>query len=276
MNFKESFKMMAKNPLFVVSAILLDIVFFFGYGVIRRLFFDKIMKYAYAITTNISAKSGELMQSYAKSASIYATLLNNSEIGPYLKSLILLFIALGVCIYILYIILQGTSWWICSRIAKQEISYYQYIKGFLAVNILWVSAFYLINSVSFVMDINQAVLEGMAQYGGVAGQEHSTLLGIFMIIFYVAAFYFIMISYSYCTRKKAIRSTFLDGVTKAKSFIPSYIIVVFGFILISALLTLLEGFGIIYQFLFDIFVGLPFLVWARVFFISSISNAHME
>lgn len=269
--WKEALLRLMKRPDLCLYAVALDLIFLFTYGIVRRQYYDRIMLYVYAITANFSKSSGEIVRSYSSSASLISTVAGNPDIGPYLGRLLLLFIALGISIYILYTLLQGASWHICRKVAlEDEISYYQYFKGFAKVNILWIGIFFAYSTLRFLADLGEAIGESITQTAG--SGSGSALVSFSSLLIFLAVFYFTMISYAMADRRKAIRTAFRTGFANARRIVPDYGAALLGFVVIGLVLTLVGKVSPAMQIILDIIAGISFVVWAKVLLIRAAAS----
>lgn len=133
-----SLSLLKKNGFLLVTAAIIDAVFFVAYGFFTGPVSRKISEHAILLSNNLSPL---LAEQHAEKGIL--ELLFTAQLRPLTFKLTLLILLLFAISYIIYCIFHGTSWWMAAKIAGQKWKYREYVLGFAKVNLIWL-AFYII------------------------------------------------------------------------------------------------------------------------------------
>lgn len=264
--FKKSADKIKKNCSLLLIASLTDLLFFLVYGFITRPLFAKLMDYIIIIGAKVSENSASIMQDGGET--IREVLLSDPETSRILSSIILIYIILGAVIYILYVFFNSIAWKLSSDIHGEKVGFYEYLKRFALVNILWVFMIYAYHFISFSHDLKNSALE-------VAQIEPSRFWGFVILIIPFAILYFASISYALISlkSKSAIRTSFKIGFRKAKEILPAYLLVITVYFTLNFLLFKIGAHNFNLMIILGVLTIIPGMTLARVFFTEVVKNA---
>ncbi len=122
------------NPLLVLGASALDALFIFCYAFVGTFVGDQIAAHVVLISNQISpmiasGQTGILFKLFEGAL---------QSLSFKLVSLIILFFVL---LYLVYIALQGPSWWLASKVAGNKVSFSSYFWKFAKLNLAWLVIF---------------------------------------------------------------------------------------------------------------------------------------
>lgn len=172
---KETIKLILRNKLMFITAIVVDITFFIAYGFYTGPVSAKLISYAALITKELSIIMAEQPTGLLKH-------LWTPEIRPLTVNLTLLIIIFFAITYLIYNIFQGTNWWVITEIAGKKNKYHKYLIGFAKINLIWLAGYIIYKIVDFITAVKytlmQKIIEDTPNTGAKIILAAAILLGI--------------------------------------------------------------------------------------------------
>ena len=194
---KESFRVLKENRETIALPVVSDLAFLFLYGFVRSGILNKIGEYLFFIQSKLTGINDVEGLSYK---------LNERIIASSVWRIIILMILFFLLTYLLYIILEGFSWWYAHRISNSKVSYVNYLKRFSLVSIPLLAAFIAFSINVFI----QAMREEKA-------------LNLPWIIIFIVLVYFTFIGYTGKLRHSFRKEYILPFAILALIFSMDYI-----------------------------------------------------
>ncbi|VVB81674.1 Uncharacterised protein [uncultured archaeon] len=152
----ETLKLIRKNLLLFITAIVVDVTFFIAYGFYTAKIGEKITAYATLIINKLSIIMAEQPTGLLKH-------LFDAEIKPLTINLGLLVIIFFATTYILYCIFQGTSWWFITKINEKKDRYHNYLLGFARINLIWMAGYIIYKILDVIISVRYALMQKIAE-----------------------------------------------------------------------------------------------------------------
>ena len=172
-----SLSLIKKSPFYLVVAAFVDALFFVAYGFFTTPISDRIAMQSILIANEIS-------QLLAEGKAGILKLLFQEPLLPMTGKLIILMLLLFVITYIVYVIFQGTSWYLAGFIAQQKLSYRKYLLGFARVNLIWIACYIVYKLVDIILGLRFVIIKQFVPDAtNVAG---NILFGLFVVVIIAA------------------------------------------------------------------------------------------
>ncbi len=222
---------------------LLDVVFLFVLGFISGFFYPQIQQKLEALWALAFPK---MQQGYG-----LLKILFFEDVIQHTEDLALLLLALIIILYFVYVLFQGTNWWIAQNISKRKIFWKEYLKYFAKINLLWFALLIIYN----ILDVVNSLWMKFLSQTSISVSWSNVLLDAFLVFIIYSA----LTSYS----AKGIKQAFLS-ISKVNTILTFFsIIIIFlvlQFIIINAEL-LNPTLGLI----IGILLFFPAIIWSRVY-----------
>ena len=256
---KKSWEIIKANPFYVLFPVLTDILFVMWYGFVRANIGGKIVEYVQAFSAVVMQNAGGVMRNYFLHG-FSGALQTDPQIRFYMNKILLLYVLLALSIYLVYCFFQGISWKLSFNLTGKKIGFYDFMKKFFLLNIVWGLIFVVYAFTSFIADFGRMVSERQ-------GVEIAGSIGPISIIILVVLVYFSTISYSLIGEdniRKTLKKTFYLGLRKIMTTAQAYTAIIIVIIIINYLLKF--AFQVSYgaMMLFGLLVFMPSITWARV------------
>lgn len=257
-NLKSSFFLLFGEWKRVVSAVVLDVLFLFTYGLITAPLFSKILDYGTASLSFIAENAGEITREYSKNPSFIQLLSSNPQLKALGVNLLLLFVVLAFVVFIIYCLFQSFSWRLSSVIAGRKPTMYDYTMRFIKVTIPFFLLFMVIHILSFLHSLARISSE----------RQDLPVTSKFLIWILILSFimiYFSSIAYSLIAKKEkgALRKAFVIGTKQAHRMLPYFAVIIIVFLFLNLILTKLQPYYSVFIIL-GIVLVFPAITWARV------------
>lgn len=151
----DSLVALKKNPLLMLGASVLDLVFLFLYAFVGTFVGDQIAAHAVLIANQVSPMLAQ------GQTGILAKLFEGA-LRPLTFKLLLLMGLFFVLLYVLYVIIQGASWWLSSKTAGQDHKFSKYLSRFAKLNLFWLVLFVLIKLVDVLLGLRFQLVKKFA------------------------------------------------------------------------------------------------------------------
>jgi len=100
-------------------------------------------------------------------------------------------------LFIVYVFVEGSAWWVCKRFYRQKINLMKYIRGFLFFNIPFAIIIVVDNAIRFI----RGFMETSPYYTNSSNTIWNIVLFVLVYLFFVG--------YSFIGRKYFFRNTFV-------------------------------------------------------------------
>ncbi|MDO8741186.1 MAG: hypothetical protein Q7J54_06470 [Candidatus Woesearchaeota archaeon] len=251
--FLKSFYILKNNPKYVVFSVIFDLLFFAIYGVVSLAIFNVITDKSNILLQIASSNKDSVNQLIAEGKNLFQAMMLQQGFGQGLKSILLLFFALMIFIYLVYCVFQGLNWRIARNLTGSKFRVSEFMKSFFKINILWLALLYL--GMFFERMIGILIL--------LSGKKQDT--GVIALIIAVIIAYFAFISYALPVKKGVIKRSFASGFKKFLIFVPVYVIVAIVFLIINYILLFAQQINYALMVVLGFLLFLPALSWVRVF-----------
>ncbi|MBW2985765.1 hypothetical protein KY333_00115 [Candidatus Woesearchaeota archaeon] len=231
----------ANKGMFLLSCAL-DIILLLVYGFVTAPIYAKLL----AHINVIGSYAGTAVQEATRYSKGFASVLLHESIKPYLYDMILLLLLLAVTVYLIYCIFQALNWKIALQLTGKKISYLDYLKKFLVINIIWFIIFILYYLLVLAVDVRTVLITTITQ------AEPSSVLNIILTFYLILLAYFAAISYATLSVKKSWQT----GTKKIKQLFPS-ILMIAAYVL---LLNIITGLLITYNPILGLILGAILLI----------------
>ncbi|MBI2129875.1 hypothetical protein HYU07_06600 [Candidatus Woesearchaeota archaeon] len=251
--FLKSVYILKNNPKYIIFSAIFDLLFFAIYGVVSLAIFNIITDKANILLQIASSSKDSINQLIAEGKNLFQAMMLQQGFSQGLKSILLLFFALMIFIYLVYCVFQGMNWRIARKLTGGKFEVIGFMKSFFKINILWFAIFYL--GLLFERIIGIVLI--------LSGKKQDT--GVIALIIAVLVAYFAFISYALIGKKGAIKRAFASGFKKFLIFVPVYIVIAIVFLIINYILILAQQLNYALMVVLGFLLFLPALSWARVF-----------
>lgn len=174
----EALKQIKKNTMLFITAAIIDIIFLLAYGFYTAPIKNQILTHAALITSKLAVIMAEKPTGILKQA--FAP-----EIRPYTIKLIIIILILFITTYLVYVISQGTSWWITTRIAGKKHKYHEYMKEFAKINLIWLAFYAAYKILQLIITTRQTIIQKITE---TTGTTNNILFGMALLIGITAFF----------------------------------------------------------------------------------------
>lgn len=195
-----SWKAVWAKSWYLPASAVLDIAFFFLYGLMTAPLFSRLSDHVVAIgalvARQIQADAGR-----ARPAVVDA--LFQPPASQYVWQFIGLLLLLAMVLFFLFCTIQGLAWWIAAIASGWKMHWRKFLTGFARINLLWAGLYFVWVCIGTLLEVRSIAIEKiMGQPAAGAGIVHAVLIGIIA--------YFALASYPLLSIKKG----FVTGVRK--------------------------------------------------------------
>jgi hypothetical protein len=254
-----SFKKIWQNLNYTALCCVLDALFFFLYGAVSSFFWVRIQAQLYSIAQYLMQDSSYLVG-----------ITSNPIFKPYLSQILKYSLMLVGCIYVIYIIVQGSAWFMTSRkILHHKAGFWNYFGKFALFSLFY-----------FIIVIIAVILS--LRYSFATLFEHEGTAAVVFLIAMAVVFYFMLVSYSLILKhniKDAFKKTFWLGTKKAHLVLLMYAVLVIIAVILNFLLDIAAKLHPAAMIIGGVILLLPFLTLARVYVtevVGRIDEKHRE
>jgi len=248
----ESWNKVKSNWKYFFYALGFDFVFLVLYGFVTYAYKTKIFEYVMAIGTTAISAQGVVSKESPSFADIFLT----AETKTYFLVIILLAVLVLVSVYFLFTFLVGISNYISFNIdsfSKKKLA--KYLKSLFFITIPW----FVILAIHEVIALYYSFLDTARGTLGLGATYFRIVDAIFIFIL----IYFILISFM-LERKQNFRNSFKLGLKKFTKIFPIYLLLMIAFLLLAMLTSPLLMLSRIVAILYDVFIVLGFITFARI------------
>jgi len=261
-NLKSSIKLLKEHKPLVLLSASIDMLFLFVYGFVFSLIFNNKVGVYLLELYNLMIKSPEDIQGSLLSQGLFASLRATPELALVFNRIIIWFLVLTVAVYIIYSVFQGLSWNISYRIIGKKMDFFKFLTQFSLINLFWFIFYIIYQIMAYLFALRTIIAQNI-------NSTPAPSLNFILWLYLLVLAYFMLISYTLIGRYKPIKiigKSFRLGFKKVKILLPSYLFVLFIFLLINFLLVLSFRISPILMFVIGILTVFPAIAWARVFF----------
>lgn len=231
---------------------VLDALFIFLYGAVSSFFWVRIQTELYSVA-----------QYMIQDSSYLVGMLNNPLFKPFFSNIIKYVLMLVGSVYIIYVVVQGITWFFASRkIMHHKFSFWKYLGKFALFSLMY-----------FIV-IMIAIAASLRYSFATMFEHEGTASLIFIVVMGIAA-YFMFISYALIVKhgiKDTFKKTFVIGIKKAHLVLIMYaLLFVIGFIL-NFILNLAAKVSPKLMIAAGVILALPFLTLVRVYVTGEINR----
>jgi len=261
---KESFHLLWKNKRLGMLAVLVDLLFFYGFGKVYAKIFLNVSDHLNTVNTILNEELPKLQTT----TNINSVLLSNPDFAAAYRGVLYYIFLTILFLYLFWTIFQGINWFIACKINKKT-SFLNYISRFAWLNLVWLGAFLLIVSFSGYL-LSKSVASPLPLFGQGGIKAIAGILSL-------ALLYFMIISYSLIPKKKTLKNSFITGWKKAKTALPMYLIILailyfLNYLLLQIYLTNSLGLLIAYGLL----IVLPALIYLRIYAVRTVQAVFLK
>ena len=213
----KSYNYFKKNWKFIPLVALLDLIFLVFFGSGTSLFRSYSETSVTPVVQGFSKLGTQLLSGEESPVKI---LLSDPAISANLKNLILIILSFAILLYIFWILFNGASWKLASRMMGEKGNYVKFFTRFSAITAIWFGIFLII-----LAAMTRFVLFALLRYDPITTPEIIQTSGT--VINWIF-FYFMLISISlvpYTNVFENLKKTFKYGVKDAPTFIVAYAII---------------------------------------------------
>lgn len=266
----ESYNHLKKNWLLIPLAAFFDLIFFLllglGTGIAGRASAPAVT----AILQSAGTLQNDIVTAISQGQSAFDAFLSNPTVALHIKSLLGIAVYFIVALYVMWIVFNGASWYLSSRIMGVKTTLTEFFTKFSIVSLVW-------------FGIISVILAALIRFAlSILLQPEHVITSQFIIqyanILNYVLFYFVLISFSlvpYTTLNENIRKTFRYGIKEAPIFLITIAIIVvvlylnfkITFLIFESVLkaaTSLNTSVLLINFIRFI-IAAPFLLWARIY-----------
>lgn len=250
-----SWKSLRKNPLYLLSSGLIDIVFFITFGLLTAPIFDKLTQHVIIIGSLVS----ELMRAPAgRARPAVVDALFMEPVKQFTWQFFGLLLLLAVTIFVLYCILHGFCWFMAIYLAGKKTSWKKHMIGFARVNLLWFGLFVAWFATDAIFDLRRLVVEKAS------GQPDMTSAVVLYVVL-LAIIYLALLSYP----SLSIKSAFSRNITAA---FPAIVLVIIHFLAGNLVVTWLGQLNQTLMFVAGAIILFVLMAWARLYIARSVKR----
>ncbi len=245
-----SWLLLSRNKTFVLASALVDIVFFYIYGLMTGPIFANLTNHTIIIGTLVSQEL-RVAAGRARPAVIDLLLLDPTK--KFTLQFVGLLLVLAIVVFVIYSIFQGLNWWMASSITKKTMHWKEYLLKFAKINILWFVLFSIWYCLDSIFDLRRLILEkSLNQPAAGASIVLNIVLGIII--------YFALVSYPLLSAKKS----FSRGLN-FKLIIPAFLLVAVHFLVGNIIIKWLAQINTTLMFVLGAIIFLVLLAWTRTY-----------
>lgn len=250
-DFKQTLRAFTAQPLTVFLICLTDIFTFIAYGFYTGPIQNKISEYAILAANRLSAQGID--------KGILGHLLT-PEYQPITIRIALLVALFFIVLYFIYIIFQGTSWWLSLNLTGKKKQFNEYLTGFAKLNLLWLVVLLVYAAIKLSVDVRHVVVKTIVPTAtNILG---GTVLTVGLLAAIIAIF-----SYPTLNPKTIFRIPF--KTTARVTILCSGIFIVI-YLLLLQLAKTNQNLGL----LASVFILFPLLAYLRLHIIRTIHHVH--
>ncbi len=150
-----SLKLIKTNLLLLVVAAITDATFFIAWGFFTTPVKDKLVEHSILLSNKLSSIVA------GKPVGLLNHMLG-PELSPMTMKLLMLMGMLFLVMYVVYVIFQGTTWWLATQISGQKLKYRQYMLGFAKINLIWLGGYIIYKIFDIALGIRSIVIQALA------------------------------------------------------------------------------------------------------------------
>jgi len=246
-----SWLLLSRNKIVVLASVLVDMLFFFLYGLMTRPIFANLTNHTIIIGSLVSQ---ELRVAAGRARPAVVDLLLQEPTKHFTMQFLGLLLVLAVVVFVIYSVFQGINWWMAASITKKTMHWRDYLLKFAKINILWFVLFSIWYCFDAIFDLRRLVIEkSLNQPAAGASIVLNIILGVII--------YFVLVSYPLLSAKKS----FSKGFRNLKTIIPALILVVIHFVVGSVILQWLIKINAAVMFIVGILILFVLFAWARTY-----------
>ncbi|MEM4337004.1 MAG: hypothetical protein QXG86_03300 [Candidatus Woesearchaeota archaeon] len=266
---EEAFGQIKKNWKLSLLIVALDILFFFIFGLVYTLYFDKILiqitKLMFILPNAVSIAGAAQTPTASALAASHAI---KSSVYLIYKLLFLL----AVSVFVIWVVFQSAIWYFSHKIVSRTpkgFNFVGYLRGFSVVSIIWFALFSLIIYISAITTINSFFINQTIA-------EESSFYFYGVLIPVIILFYFVIVSYSINgSIAEILKKTFYYSFKKFRVFL-SYIILLLFLVLLNFLIIGLLRINKIFALVTGSILLLFYFLYARIFMIGVVTKAGLS
>ena len=278
-----------RNPLLFVACLSLDALFLPLYGFVTSPIKGKIIEHVLVISSLVSQSAKETGPRAVQSGqSIVALMLSEPVVSHYAYRALILFILLAIGTYVVYVLVQGLSWFvaqrtlyvrahessviIASRAAGNKSTVIDYIARFARINVWWGILASAFSVISLLASIRNAVATALA-----SKQQTDVIGGMIYLLIVCMAF---IAMWSYALPQKGsgwhqFKAGWIDIGARWRLSIPAMAIILLSIVVVNYVVVGLSYWTPLAALIGGIVLMLPLLAFARVFLLT-IGGSHVD
>ena len=256
-NLAAALKLVAANPLIIIFSALLDALFLFMYGFATQPVRDRLFLNA----AQLAEVAGQTLQAQQFQSQSLLSILFMSGKTYTLAILFWLFVLLLV-IYVIYTLLQGTSWHVAAQTAGCSRQWKEYVSHFALLNIPWFLILGLLFFALTIVDL-RAAIAGPVEGSLAALIPNIALIGLMAVVAYLA-----VLSYADLQQhswEKSFKNSFRRGTNRFFQLFPAILVLIVAIVIVNFALTQLSRISPAAALVVGIALVLPFLFFVRVY-----------
>lgn len=257
---KQTLLDMRKRWAWVLLVILIDIAFIFIFSFVYTLYFTKILDYL-----QIIMQQTPILTSAVQSQDIASTTSIIQEVGRAVFEIKKIALMLAISVFVLWIGIQTVNWKNCFKIAKEKVSYINYLKSFTIMSAIWTAI------ISFIIYISVQMFFGKVSTM-TTNPSDGTILNIGLLIALVVVGYFALVSFSIKgTIREVLKKTVMFSLSRSKVLVTYLLIIAIAAVINFIIMGLLKINNILGLVIGLILVLLLF-VYGRIYMINVIQE----
>jgi len=246
-----SWRLLAQSKAYLVMSAVLDALFFMAYGFLTAPILDKLTTHI-IIIGSLAAEQLRVPAGRMRPAVI--DLIFQPPVSQYTYQFLGLLVLLGLVVFVLFCLVQGTNWRFASWLTHRKLGWRQHLLQFARVNLFWFVLYAVWYCIDAVLDLRRIAIEK-------ATGEPSAATGIAWTAVLVLLVYFAVISYP----ELSIRKGFLLGIRKATTMVPAAIILIAHFLAGNLVVRLIGKVNPAAMFIIGVVVLLLLIAWVRLY-----------
>lgn len=266
-----SFRLMIRNPLFIMSSFFVDLLFFLLFGIIYSFFSSGMIDHLLDVNSIIGQLNSQLSAITAgteDNAVLSAIMEQQALMMEHVKWIAIYAAAILVSTYILWCIFQGINWHLASWVTHgRKTHFLGYLGKFSLIDAVWTVLLVLMAYLTYRVSIYNA----MAKIT-VVSQDFINYLMLFLV---AVLLYFAVVSYSLSARETlwgSLKGSVIFGVKKAKFYLVAYVLAALLMGIVYSAVYMLK-LGLVASVLIDIVLMFPVFAYGRLLFLE-ISGKH--
>jgi hypothetical protein len=265
-NLKMSFVLAWSSRLRLAFCVVLDLLFLLAFLFSFAAISLEVWEHVESLF-NIAQDGLAAVSSLDLASSALGSIVRQPEFAFHLQEAMKwIFVQMAVA-YLIFVLFQSASWFICQAIVNRKVRYFPYLARFASVSALWLGLFYIASClwVRLSVQIRFSVFPAVSQ---------SLVSALFLVISIVIA-YFAMISFglvSNVSSRVFFKSIFHSAFRSMRMLTVFCLIVIVAIIFAIAYFVLVQSGQLFLFFLFTILIVLPAVCIARILVILAVAK----